>query len=599
MAVQNPVQLIKVPPPPAEQRRRRDATSAASGEKRSRYTLPISLHTTSPVGYRTRVPLTEAEGAEAGVLFSLPRPEGFVEGAPVTEQQLFEECSLGILSSRQSTNFRGHKQVSFGPEGSAEIAALLADAAHLEAPALAGASHTHVVLTRPYRTPFTLLLTFVGHKPILSMFTVLRRAWLKRFWFVDDLPTIGYLQHLHLGILADAMERAAVIASDGLRVAQVIQGPFASLRTRRDNRELILALHRMCGLTRGELARGWRVGLVCQVGAVREPIAVSRSICRKVGANLIAFRSERIQPGVNQEDSAPEVYQTRQDMDVPDELAFQAGRAAYNAFVHWTGCARESAKSLMLMERIDVLTAGGKKRLRGVRKDLNDITDKVIEYLPLWADLPLGKALSRNANRGRKAFSLVGQRIYVCGLDKAAVAEAGIDGSLAVQALGAASSRSAQVCELSGCIDLPEDCDMLTGTCIMAGPVNQNDIGKQFYGYQDLLHGQFPDQAPTSMLMWTLKAKTVADPIGNEEQLMNARRKGVLVDLRAGPHDVVRVSQGGRAEPMRRQHGRVNGERAFSDMNNFATDPQGLPIPGNAGSAWPRAWAEQPVWETP
>jgi len=543
--------------------------------------------------------LTEAEGAEAGVLFSLPRPEGFVEGSLVTEQQLFEECSLGILSSRQSTNFRGHKQVSFGPEGSAKIAALLADAGHLEAPALTGAGHTHIVLTRPYRTAFTLLLTFVGHKPILSMFTVLRRAWLKRFWFVDDLPSIGYLQHLHLGILADAMERAAVIASDGLRLAQVIQGPFASLQTRRDNRELILALHQMCGLTRAELARGWRVGLVCQVGAVSEPIAVSRSICRKVGANLMAFRSERIQPGVNQEDSAPEAYHSRQDMDIPEELAFQAGRAAYNAFVHWTGCARERAKSLMLMERIDVLTAGGKKRLRGVRKDLNDITDKVIEYLPLWADLPLGKALSRNANRGRKAFALVGQRIYVCGLDKAAVSEAGIDGSLAVQALGAASSRSAQVCELSGCIDLPEDCDMLTGTCIMAGPVNQNDIGKQFYGYQDLLRGQFPDQAPTSMLMWTLKAKTVADPIGNEEQLMNARRKGVLVDLRAGPHDVVRLSQGGRGVPMRRQHGRVNGERAFSDLNNFATDPQGQPIPGNAGSPWPRAWAELPVWEAP
>jgi hypothetical protein len=599
MAVQNPVQLIRVSPPAAEQRRRRDATPVASGEKRSRYTLPISLHSASPVGYRTRVLLTEAEGAEAGVLFSLPRPEGFVEGSLVTEQQLFEECSLGILSSRQSTNFRGHKQVSFGPEGSAKIAALLADAGHLEAPALTGAGHTHIVLTRPYRTAFTLLLTFVGHKPILSMFTVLRRAWLKRFWFVDDLPSIGYLQHLHLGILADAMERAAVIASDGLRLAQVIQGPFASLQTRRDNRELILALHQMCGLTRAELARGWRIGLVCQVGAVSEPIAVSRSICRKVGANLMAFRSERIQPGVNQEDSAPEAYHSRQDMDIPEELAFQAGRAAYNAFVHWTGCARERAKSLMLMERIDVLTAGGKKRLRGVRKDLNDITDKVIEYLPLWADLPLGKALSRNANRGRKAFALVGQRIYVCGLDKAAVSEAGIDGSLAVQALGAASSRSAQVCELSGCIDLPEDCDMLTGTCIMAGPVNQNDIGKQFYGYQDLLRGQFPDQAPTSMLMWTLKAKTVADPIGNEEQLMNARRKGVLVDLRAGPHDVVRLSQGGRGVPMRRQHGRVNGERAFSDLNNFATDPQGQPIPGNAGSPWPRAWAELPVWEAP
>jgi hypothetical protein len=32
--------------------------------------------------------------------------------------------------------------------------------------------------------------------------------------------------------------------------------------------------------------------------------------------------------------------------------------------------------------------------------------------------------------------------------------------------------------------------------------------------------------------VWTVKAKTVADPIGNEEQLMNPAQKGALVDLR-------------------------------------------------------------------
>ena len=599
MVVQNPVELMAVSPPPVDQRARREAVSGQAGDKRTRYTLPRSLNSSSPVAYRTRVPLTQSEADEAAVLYSLDRPESFVPGPPPTEQSLFEECSLGVLSSRQSTNFRGHKQVTFGPEDSAKIADLLGEAKHLEAPVLTGAAYTHVVLTRPYRTPFTLLLTFVGHKPILSLFTVLRRAWLKRFWFVDDLPTIGYLQHLHLGILADAVERAAVVASDGQRMAQVIQAPFASLETRRQNLGALDALHKMCGLSRKDLSRGWRVGLVAQVGTVQRPVEVSREICRKVGANLMAFRSERIQPGVNQEESAPGAYHGRQDMDVPESLAFQAGRAAYNAFVHWTGCARDKAKALMLMERIDVLTDGGKARLRGVRQDLNDITDKVIDDLPLWADLPLGRALSRNTNRGRKAFALVGQRIYVGGLDKAALSAEGIDGSLAVQALGAASSRSAQVCELSGCIDLPADCDLLTGTCIMAGPVNQNDIGKQYYGYADLLDGEYPDQSPTSMLVWTLKAKTVADPLGNEEQLLNPRRKGALVDLRPGPHEVIRVAVDGQLRPMRKRHGRVNAERAFGDMNNFVVGADGVRIVGNVGSRWPRAWADAPVWETP
>ena len=212
--------------------------------------------------------------------------------------------------------------------------------------------------------------------------------------------------------------------------------------------------------------------------------------------------------------------------------------------------------------------------------------------------LAAGRALSRNTNRGRKAFALVGQRIYVGGLDKAALSAAGIDGSLAVQALGAASSRSAQICELSGCIDLPADCDLLTGTCIMAGPVNQNDIGKQYYGYADLLDGEYPAQSPTSMLVWTLKAKTVADPLGNEEQLLNPRRKGALVDLRPGPHEVIRLAVDGGLWPMRKRHGRINAERAFGDMDNFVVGADGVHIVGNVGSPWPRAWAEAPVWET-
>lgn len=596
MHLQNDVALVQVPAPPAAQRKRRGASAVEPGARRDRYTLPASLDSGSPVGYRTRVSLSQVEADEAALLFSLARPGGFVPAASVTEQQLFEEASLGVLSSRQSTNFRGHRQISFGPGDSTRIAALMRSAQHIEAPVHDHASHTHVVLTRPYRTPFTFLLTFVGHKPILSLFTVLWRAWTKRYQHADDLPTIGYLQHLHLGILADCMERAAVIATDGERMAQVFMAPFASKKSRAENAVLLAALHEMCALSKTDLARGWRVGLVAQVGAVANPVPISRAVCRKLGANLLAFRSERIQPGVNADDKAPACYQERQGMDVPDALAFQAARAAYNAFVHWTGAARDSAKSLLLMERIDVLTDGGKARLRTVRKALNDITDFVIRDLPLWADLPLGKALSRNANRGRKAFALVGQRIYIGGLDKAAVAAAGIDGTLAVQALGAAASRSAKVCEISGCIDLPDDCDLLTGTCVMAGPVNQSDIGKQFYGFSDLLTGQFPDADPTSMLVWTLKAKTVTDPIGNEEQLLSTKQKGALVDLRAAPHEVVHVSIDGQLEPMRRRQGRVNTARAFADQDNFVLGLDGAPIPGNRGSEWPRVWADAQVW---
>jgi hypothetical protein len=547
----------------------------------------VGLESTSPVGYRTRIALSAEEAAQIAPLYALERPTAFVQGPAISEQSLFEECSLGVLSSRQSTNFRGHKQVSFGPSDSASIAALLKQLDHLEAPVLDGAQATHVVLTRPYRTSFTLLLTFVGHLPFLSLLTVPWRALRKRFAHADDIPSVGYLQHLHLGILADAMERAAIIVSDGSRMAQVFQAPFSSAERREENSAVLKQLHSMVGLRGADQSQGWRIGLVAQVGTVADPLPISRATCRKLGANLMAFRSERIQPGVNADNKAPKKYHQRQDMDVPEELATMAGRAAYNSFSHWTGCDRELAKGLMLMERIDVLTDGGRERLRGIRQELSDISDCVISRFPLWADLPTGKAFTRNADRGRKAFALAGQRIYIGGLDKAAVSDAQIDGALAVQALGAAASRGAQYCEIAGLIGLPDDCDMLTGTCLMAGPVNQNDIGKQFYGYKDLLADAFPEVHPTSMLVWTLKAKTIADPIGNEEQLLNVKRKGALVDLRPGPHEVVQVVVDGKRQPMRQREGQVNQERAFGDQENFVCSPSGTPIPGNVGKPWP------------
>ena len=214
--------------------------------------------------------------------------------------------------------------------------------------------------------------------------------------------------------------------------------------------------------------------------------------------------------------------------------------------------------------------------------------------MPLWADLPTRKAFSRNAERGRKAFALVGQRIYIGGLSRKEIADSGLDWHAAIRAFGAASARGALVAELMGVVDLPDDCDLLAGICLMAGPVNQNDIGKQYYGYPDLLAGTFPDRDPTSLLVWTLKAKTVADPIGNEEQLLNPKRKGALVDLRPGPHEVVEVERGGSRSPMRASGGQLNRERAFDDLGNFVTDPDGAPIEGNAGARW--SGRDAPVW---
>jgi hypothetical protein len=602
---QKPLVVVPVEPPPGP-RPRRGSAFAAAGEKRGRYHLPTHLDSGSPVGYRTRLPLTQDEAAQALRLLSLTRPTAFA-GPPTafapTEGELFEEHALGVLTARQSTNYRGQRVVTLGAERAEHLAALLGRLQGREATPLAGAAYAHVVFSRPYRTPFTMLLTLAGHKPVLSVAQVPVRIVRKRWFEADDIPTIGYLQHLHVGILADAMERAAVVASAGRRRAMGYMAPFAGTH-RKANRAVAREIEALAGLTGAERRAGWRVSLVVQVGgaAPGEAVPGEAAAWRRIGANLMALRSERIQPGVNQEEKAPAPYETRQDMDVSDAFTDQAGRAAYNAFAHWTGIDRERAKALLLLERIDVLTPNGKQRLREVRTALNDITDHVIRDMPLWADLPTGRVFSRNAEKGRKAFALAGQRIYVGGLSRPEIEAAGLDFIAAVRAVGAVASRSALYCELMGCVDLPGDCDLLAGTCVMAGPVNQNDIGKQFYGYADLLAGAFPGRDPTSLLVWTLKAKTVADPIGNEEQLMSRERKGALVDLRCGPHEAVRVERtGGGTEPLRdpRRHGRVSQERAFGDLGNFVTDADGREIPGNRGSAWPESLRRAPAFGAP
>lgn len=585
---QKTVSPVAITPPPQEQRVQRNAVFAEKGARRDRYSLPSQLDSPTVVGYRTRMAMTQDEIAQLMPLLSLSRPDHFEAPTVVSEQELFEESALGILSARQSTNYLGHKQVTLDAKESKKLAALMRKLNERDAQVLDNSSYTHVVFSRPYRTAFTLLLTLIGHKPFLNLLTVPLRALRKKFQHIDDIPTIGYLQDLHIGILADAMERAAVLASGGVRKAQVHMRPFCTRASRKENRSTLRQIEDLCGLTGAERRLGWRVALVAQVGHVAqsEHIPLSRELVEKASANLLAFRSERIQPGVNQDDKAPSPYQKRQDMDVSDPFTEMAGRASFNAFSHWTQCSREEAKQLLLLERIDVLTPGGKERIRDIRTMLEDITDKVVRDLPLWADLPTGRAFSRTTARGKKAFALAGQRIYIGGLSRTKLKSSGIPWELAVRAVGASSARSALFCEWMGVMDLPDDCDLLAGVCMMAGPVNQNDIGKCFYGYDDLLAQAFPNDDPTSLLVWTMKAKTVTDPIGNEEQLMNPKRKGKLVDLRPGPHQVIQIQRDGKRTPMRLHKGTANTERAFGQIGNFVKDPAGKPIPGNEGEVW-------------
>lgn len=542
--------------------------------------------------------MTREEVLELCPLFSLERPKAFGTPVPIKDQELFEESALGILSARQSTNFSGHKQVSLGFDDSKKAQDILQKLEGVESPPLDHASYTHIVLCRPYRTPFTMLLTLVGHLPVLSLLTVPIRAIRKKLQHIDDIPTIGYLTHLHVGILADCLDRAVVLASEGKRRANILMAPFSGLKNRKANRGALRQLEKLAGLTRGEKNKGWRIAFVAQVGQGVESDAfpLSAEVCRKAAANILAFRSERVQPGVNHEEKAPDQYHHRQSMDVPEELTLMAGRAAYNAFAHWACADRESGKAYLLLDRVDVLTDNGKERLREIRDELGHVTDRVAAGIPLWADLPFGRVFSKNTRKSRKAFALTGQRIYIAGLSKKEMKDASIPWELALRAVGAAASRSSLLIELCGVIDLPEGCDLLAGFCVMAGPVNQNDIGKTYYGGRDLLAGTFPDRDPCSLLIWTVKAKTLADPIGNEEQLMNPARKGALVDLRPGPHDVIQIRRKEGLAPFRQEKDLVSTERAYADLENFVVSPSGKKIPGNEGKAWPKDRADKEVW---
>ena len=593
-AAMKPLVFVPIAPPPEAERVERGAVFAAANGRRTRHSLPSSLSSPSPLGFRTRISLSTNEAKLLLTLAAREPPTAFLPPSPVREQRLFEETALSTLIARQSTNFRGWRTVVVGGADAARAAALLRRMGTGPVPVLDGASHVHLVWSRPYRTPFTMLLTFVGHKPVRSLLGVPWRALNKRFGHVDDIPTIGFLQQLHLGVLAEAFDRAAVIASRGRARAQVHLAPLTP--TTRDGAVALAELEQLSGLTAADKRAGWRLGLAAQIGDVSAAVELDEATSQRLGAALLALRSERVQPGVGVDDSAPAPYQHRQTMDVSDALTDQCGRALYHAFALFSGLSRTAARELLLIERVDVLTPEGKTRLRAIRSQLEAISDRLIAGLPLWADLLLGRALSKNAARGKKAFALAGQRIYIGGLSQPEVQRHGLSFDHAVRAFGAAAARAAFVAEVSGTTDIPPGCDLLGGVCLMAGPVNQNDVGKSFFGYRDLLADAFAGRDPTSLLVWTLKAKTVADPIGNEEQLLNAARKGMLVDLRPGPHEVVFVKTDAGLQALRQRDGRTNQERAFYAAGNFVVDPSGREIPGNRGTPWPKAWSNAVVF---
>ncbi|MFW5967871.1 MAG: hypothetical protein ACOCV2_10150, partial [Persicimonas sp.] len=77
---------------------------------------------------------------------------------------------------------------------------------------------------------------------------------------------------------------------------------------------------------------------------------------------------------------------------------------------------------------------------------------------------------------------------------------------------------------------------------------------------------------------------------------LNTDRKGALVDLRPGPHEVVSIKQDSTLSPLRKRGDQTNRERAFWDVHNFAESDDGDPIAGNEGEPWPEAHAERTLF---
>ena len=275
-----------------------------------------------------------------------------------------------VLSSHPPTF--GVPAITFGPGHSARIAGLLDRLQGREGGVLEHATHTHLVLGQPYRTPFTFLLTFIGHKTGSSVFTVPHRAWRKWRHHDVDIPTIGYLPHLHTGILADAMERAAVVASVGKRAANVFMSPFSGPELRGANRGVIRELEDLCGLSAEDRRRGWGLQLLAQVGQVADPFPIERSLARKLGAPVVAAQRAD-SAGVNMEDKAPGLPGSAGDVGTR-RACRDGGTRGLQCWGPLDGCGARCGQVMMVMERVD---AHG--RWQGASApdsgELGDITD--------------------------------------------------------------------------------------------------------------------------------------------------------------------------------------------------------------------------------
>ena len=361
-----------------------------------------------------------------------------------------------------------------------------------------------------------------------------------------------------------------MVASIGKRAANVFMSPFSGPELRGANR-VIRELEDLCGLSAEDRRRGWGLQLVAQVGQVADPFPIERPLARKLGANLLSLRSERIQPGVNMEDKAPGEYRGRHV--VPDELAVMAG-ARPSTLASGGGGAR--CGQVHDGDGAGRHAHGRRQGASAPDRELGDITDQLVDDLPR-ADLPTGRVLSKAPAAAGPSLWLDSASIRWTGSARCDAEGRGL--GRAVRAAGAAASRSALPAS-PGLIDLPESTDLLTGCCLMAGPVNQNDIGEQYYGYPDLLAGHTPGATPCRC--WCGRSRPRPSPIQSAtKSSCSTLPARALVDLRCGPHEAVWVvDNDGARRPMRKEGDRVSQERAFSDVGNLPERQTARPFQG-------------------
>ena len=135
-----------------------------------------------------------------------------------------------------------------------------------------------------------------------------------------------------------------------------------------------------------------------------------------------------------------------------------------------------------------------------------------------------------------------------------------------------------------GLIDLPESC--IAYRVLPHGRSGQPERHRQAVLRLPRPAGWGAPGVTPCRLVWTLKAKTIADPIGNEEQTAQSRPEGALVDLRCGPHEAVWVvDNDGTRRPMRKEGERVS-QSGPSAMSETLPERQTTP-PSREGCGCP------------